>query len=109
MSSWRKNGQDLAQTSRKWRKKISNGESDGERKIYPSANPAMYLQKMDRSLKLQIKEEEEFRYPCSENKVADQQCTTELRVCFCIGKILMTLLNLFQEVNTIFGVHRNML
>ena len=39
MSSWRKNGQDLAQTSRKWRKKISNGESDGERKIYPSANP----------------------------------------------------------------------
>ena len=34
-----KNGQDLAQTSRKWRKKISNGESDGERKIYPSANP----------------------------------------------------------------------
>ena len=39
MSSWRQNGQDLAQTSRKWRKKISNGESDGERKIYPSANP----------------------------------------------------------------------
>ena len=39
MSSWRKNGQDLAQTSRKWRKKISNGESDGERKIYPNANP----------------------------------------------------------------------
>ena len=24
---------------KKWRKKISNGESDGERKIYPSANP----------------------------------------------------------------------
>ena len=43
MSSWRKNGQDLAQTSRKWRKKISNGESDGERKIYPSANPGIYL------------------------------------------------------------------
>ena len=41
MSSWRKNGQDLAQTSRKWRKKISNGESDGERKIYPSANPGV--------------------------------------------------------------------
>ena len=43
MSSWRKNGQDLAQTSRKWRKKISNGESDGERKIYPSANPVNVL------------------------------------------------------------------
>ena len=43
MSSWRKNGQDLAQTSRKWRKKISNGESDGERKKYPSANPVMII------------------------------------------------------------------
>ena len=42
MSSWRKNGQDLAQTSRKWRKKILNGESDGERKIYPSANPEFF-------------------------------------------------------------------
>ena len=43
MPSWRKNGQDLAQTSRKWRKKISNGESDGERKIYPSANPGFVV------------------------------------------------------------------
>ena len=44
-----KNGQDLAQTSRKWRKKISNGESDGERKMYPSANPAKSVTLTSRS------------------------------------------------------------
>ena len=51
MSSWQKNGQDLAQTSRKWRKKISNGESDGERKIYPSANPGQVMFKIATSKK----------------------------------------------------------
>ena len=39
----KKNGQDLAQTSRKWQKKFANGESDGERKIYPSANPEYHI------------------------------------------------------------------
>ena len=59
MSSWRKNGQDLAQTSRKWRKKISNGESDDERKIYPSANPvyAICLDNDKRPVSLVIRHE----------------------------------------------------
>ena len=34
----KKNGQTLAQTSRKWHKKYQFGESGGERKINPSAN-----------------------------------------------------------------------
>ena len=49
-----KNGQDLAQTSRKWRKKISNGESDGERKIYPSANPDVILKCRQSTLQMYI-------------------------------------------------------
>ena len=36
---WAKNGQNLAQSSRKWRKKNQIGENGGERKINPSANP----------------------------------------------------------------------
>ena len=36
----KKNGQNLAQSSRKWHKKYQIGESGGERKKNPSANPA---------------------------------------------------------------------
>ena len=37
-------------------------------------NQSVQLQKMDRSLKFWILEEEELYYPCSENKGADQLC-----------------------------------
>ena len=36
---WRKIGQNLALSSRKWHKKNLIGENGGERKINPSANP----------------------------------------------------------------------
>ena len=43
-----------------------------------------------RSLKFVIKGEQEFNYPNSKNKSADQLCSycaVDLRLCFCIGKI----------------------
>ena len=47
-------------------------------------NRAVQLQKMARSLKFQIKEEEGLYYLCGENKGTDQQhshCTAGLRLC----------------------------
>ena len=46
------------------------------------------LQKMARSLKIKIYDDEELHYPCSENKDADQlcsYCTADLCICFRIG------------------------
>ena len=49
-----KNGQNLAPSSRKWRKKNQIGENGGERKINPSVNPAdgeiMFCYKVIRDL-----------------------------------------------------------
>ena len=61
-------------------------------------NRAVHAQKMARSLRFRIKEEEEVYYPCSENKGAYQirgYREADLRLCFRIGKksgFLMTLL-----------------
>ena len=58
--------------------------------VFPTTtniNRPEQLQKMARSLKFRLKEEEELFYPCSENKGADQlcdYCTADL--CFRIGK-----------------------
>ena len=54
-------------------------------------NQPVHLQKMSRSLKFWIKEEEEMYHPCSENKDTDtdQLCsyfTADLLLCFRIGK-----------------------
>ena len=52
-------------------------------------NRSVQLQKIARSLKFQIQEEEELYYLFSENKGADQLCNyceADLRLCFCIGK-----------------------
>ena len=54
-----------------------------------NTNPPVQSHKQARSLKFQIYIEEEFYYPCSENKGADQlcnYCTADLRRCFRIGK-----------------------
>ena len=50
-------------------------------------NQPVQSQKMDRSLKFRIYEEEKFYYPSSENKGADQlrsNCEAGLCLCFCI-------------------------
>ena len=55
-------------------------------------NWPVQLQKMARSLKFQIKEDEELYYPSSKNKDADQvcsYCTAHLRLCFHKGKNLV--------------------
>ena len=55
-----------------------------------NTNQPLQSQKITRSFKLGIKEEEELYYPFSENKGADQlciYCTDDLRLCFCIGKM----------------------
>ena len=52
-------------------------------------NQAVQAQKMARSLKFQIEEEEKSYYPCSENKGVEQfrsYCEADLRLCFRIGK-----------------------
>ena len=48
--------------------------------------------KKARSLKLWVKVEDEFNFPCGENKGADQlcsYCTADLRLCFRIFKLLV--------------------
>ena len=57
-------------------------------------NLPVQSQMMARSLKFQIKEEEELLYPCSENIGADQlrsscYCEADLCLCFHIGKNLV--------------------
>ena len=55
-------------------------------------NQAVQSQKQARSLKFQIKEEEEVYYSCSENKGADQLCSyceADLRLCFRICRLLV--------------------
>ena len=50
------------------------------------------LQKMARSLKFRIYEEEELYYPCSENKDADQlrgYREADLRLCFRLCRLLV--------------------
>ena len=57
-----------------------------------NTNRPVQLQKMGRSLKFLILEEEELYYTCSENKGADQlrsYCEADLRLCFHIGKNLV--------------------
>ena len=52
-------------------------------------NRAVQAQRMARSLKFRISEEEKLYYPSSENKGADQlriYCEADLCLCFCIGK-----------------------
>ena len=52
-------------------------------------NRTVQPQMIDRGLKFRIKIEEEFYYPCSENKGADQlrsHCAADLRSCFRISK-----------------------
>ena len=39
----KKNGQNMAQNFRKWHKINQIGETSGERKIFPSANPGQLL------------------------------------------------------------------
>ena len=51
-------------------------------------NRLVQSQKIARSLKFRLMEEEELYYPCSENKGADQlcsYCTADLRLSFHIG------------------------
>ena len=53
-------------------------------------NQFVQAQKMARSLKFQIQEEEKLYYPSSENKGADQlssDCEADLRLCFCMRLI----------------------
>ena len=50
-----------------------------------NTNRAVQAQKQARSLKFQIKEEEEVYYPSSENKGADH----DLRLCFRICRLLV--------------------
>ena len=55
-------------------------------------NWAIQAQKMARSLKFRIYEEEEVYFPCSENKGADQlrgYRKADLRLCFGIGRLLI--------------------
>ena len=55
-------------------------------------NRRVQAQKMDRSLKFCIEEEEELYYSCSENKGTDQlrsYCEADLRLCFRKGKNLV--------------------
>ena len=52
---------------------------------WSDTNQAVQSQKIDRSLKFWILEEEELYYLCSENKGADQlrsYCEADLRLCF---------------------------
>ena len=52
-------------------------------------NWPLQLQKIVRSLKFRVKEEEELHYPCSKNNGADQlrSCyEADLRLCFGIDK-----------------------
>ena len=54
----------------------------------------VHAQKLDRGLKFRIWEEEVLYYLCSKNKDADQlcsYCTADLRLCFCIYKMLIFL------------------
>ena len=51
---WRKNGQNLAQSSRKWHKKNQIGETGGERKKKPSANPVVCLIYADEGQKVKF-------------------------------------------------------
>ena len=55
-------------------------------------NRAVQAQKQARSLKFQIKKEEEVHYPCSENKGADQlrgYREADLRLCFRLCRLLV--------------------
>ena len=50
-------------------------------------NHPVQLQKIVRSLKFLIYEEQELYYPCSKNKGTDRSyCEADLHLCFCIGK-----------------------
>ena len=54
-------------------------------------NPSVPSQKKARSLKFWIEEGVYFYYPCSINKGADQlcsYCTADLRLCFCLNKLM---------------------
>ena len=56
-------------------------------------NQSVQLQKMDRSLKFRISEEEELNYPSSENKDADQLRSyrrADLGLCFRIDNDLVS-------------------
>ena len=55
-------------------------------------NRPVQAQKRARSLKFRILVEEEFYYPCSKNKGADQlrgYPEADLRLCFCICRLLV--------------------
>ena len=57
-----------------------------------NTNRAVHSQKIARSLKLQMKEEEGLYYPCSENKGADQlrsYCEADLCLCFRLCRLLV--------------------
>ena len=57
-------------------------------------NRAVQSQKIARSLKFRMKEEEGLYYPCSENKGADQlrsYCEAGLRLCFRVCRLLVFL------------------
>ena len=59
-----------------------------------NTNGAVQSQKVVRSFKFRIHEEEELLYPLSENEGADQLCSyceADLRVCFCICRLLVFL------------------
>ena len=56
---------------------------------WSDTNRPVQIQKVARSLKIWIEEEEKLYYPSSENKGADQlcsYCTADPRLCFRIGK-----------------------
>ena len=58
-------------------------------------NRAVQAQKMARTLKFRIQEEEELYYQSSENKGADQlrsYCEADLRLCFCLYAIVCFLM-----------------
>ena len=60
--------------------------------IRSDTNPSVQPQKMARSFEFWIYMEEEFYYPCSENKGADQlcsYCTADLLLCFRLVKHLV--------------------
>ena len=55
-------------------------------------NRPVLSQKIDRGWKFWIKKVEEFYYPCSENKGADQlrsYCEADLRLCFRLCRLLV--------------------
>ena len=52
-------------------------------------NQAVQSQKQARGLKFWREVEEELYYPSSENKGADQLCGADLRLCFCLCRLLV--------------------